>query len=135
MMIDKYNVFILDKELMIKAGGNNFLNRVSNGYLIKKKGGDLRLDIKENDEWTNRNVLIDNYIILYNIILGDNLVCFKGFSDKDMIMFINNFNKSTDSNINIISFNNNSDKYLYERSLLRKTAQKKVQKFKKRIRK
>ena len=67
MMIDKYNIFILNELMMFKAGTNNFINRMDECYLIKKRGGDLGLDIKRNGEWTDRNILIDNSKKIYSI--------------------------------------------------------------------
>ena len=130
-MIDKYNIFILNELMMFKAGTNNFINRTSECYLIKKRGGDLGLDIKRNSEWIDRNILIDNFDMLLDIVTSDSdFICFKGFSDKDMSMFINSLNRLMDTNIDMISFSNNSDAHLYEKYLLdrEKTAKKEVQK-------
>lgn len=133
MMIDKYNIFILNELMMFKAGTNNFINRMDECYLIKKRGGDLGLDIKRNGEWTDRNILIDNFDMILDIISNNSdFVCFKGFSDKNMVMFINSLNRLMGTNIDMISFNNNSDAYLYEKYLLdrKKTVKKEVQKLK-----
>lgn len=133
MMIDKYNIFILNELMMFKAGTNNFINRMDECYLIKKRGGDLGLDIKRNGEWTDRNILIDNFDMILDIISNNgDFVCFKGFSDRAMVMFINSLNRLMDTNIDMISFSNNSDAHLYEKYLLdrKKTVKKEVQKLK-----
>lgn len=133
MMIDKYNIFILNELMMFKAGTNNFINRMDECYLIKKRGGDLGLDIKKNGEWTDRNILIDNFDMILDIISNNSdFVCFKGFSDRAMVMFINSLNRLMDTNIDMISFSNNSDAHLYEKYLLdrKKTVKKEVQKLK-----
>lgn len=133
MMIDKYNIFILNELMMFKAGTNNFINRMDECYLIKKRGGDLGLDIKRNGEWTDRNILIDNFDMILEIISNNSdFVCFKGFSDRNMVMFINSLNRLMGTNIDMISFNNNSDAHLYEKYLLdrKKTVKKEVQKLK-----
>lgn len=133
MMIDKYNIFILNELMMFKAGTNNFINRMDECYLIKKRGGDLGLDIKRNGEWTDRNILIDNFDMILDIISNNSdFVCFKGFSDRAMVMFINSLNRLMDTNIDMISFSNNSDAHLYEKYLLdrKKTVKKEVQKLK-----
>ena len=133
MMIDKYNIFILNELMMFKAGTNNFINRMDECYLIKKRGGDLGLDIKRNGEWTDRNILIDNFDMILDIISNNSdFVCFKGFSDRNMVMFINNLNRLMGTNIDMISFSNNSDAHLYEKYLLdrKKTVKKEVQKLK-----
>lgn len=133
MMIDKYNIFILNELMMFKAGTNNFINRMDECYLIKKRGGDLGLDIKKNGEWTDRNILIDNFDMILDIISNNSdFVCFKGFSDRAMVMFINSLNRLMDTNIDMISFSNNSDAHLYEKYLLdrKKTVKKEVQKVK-----
>ena len=133
MMIDKYNIFILNELMMFKAGTNNFINRMDECYLIKKRGGDLGLDIKRNGEWTDRNILIDNFDMIVEIISNNSdFVCFKGFSDKNMVMFINSLNRLMGTNIDMISFSNNSDAYLYEKYLLdrKKTVKKELQKLK-----
>lgn len=132
-MIDKYNIFILNELMMFKAGTNNFINRMDECYLIKKRGGDLGLDIKRNGEWTDRNILIDNFDMILDIISNNgDFVCFKGFSDRAMVMFINSLNRLMDTNIDMISFSNNSDAHLYEKYLLdrKKTVKKEVQKLK-----
>lgn len=132
-MIDKYNIFILNELMMFKAGTNNFINRMDECYLIKKRGGDLGLDIKRNGEWTDRNILIDNFDMILDIISNNSdFVCFKGFSDRAMVMFINSLNRLMDTNIDMISFSNNSDAHLYEKYLLdrKKTVKKEVQKLK-----
>ena len=118
---------------MFKAGTNNFINRMDECYLIKKRGGDLGLDIKRNGEWTDRNILIDNFDMILDIISNNSdFVCFKGFSDRAMVMFINSLNRLMDTNIDMISFSNNSDAHLYEKYLLdrKKTVKKEVQKLK-----
>ena len=133
MMIDKYNIFILNELMMFKAGTNNFINRMDECYLIKKRGGDLGLDIKRNGEWTDRNILIDNFDMILDIISNNSdFVCFKGFSDRAIVMFINSLNRLMDTNIDMISFSNNSDAHLYEKYLLdrKKTVKKEVQKLK-----
>lgn len=133
MMIDKYNIFILNELMMFKAGTNNFINRMDECYLIKKRGGDLGLDIKRNGEWTDRNILIDNFDMILDIISNNSdFVCFKGFSDRAMVMFINSLNRLMDTNIDMISFSNNSDAHLYEKYLLdrKKNVKKEVQKLK-----
>lgn len=133
MMIDKYNIFILNELMMFKAGTNNFINRMDECYLIKKRGGDLGLDIKRNGEWTDRNILIDNFDMILDIISNNSdFVCFKGFSDRAMVMFINSLNRLMDTDIDMISFSNNSDAHLYEKYLLdrKKTVKKEVQKLK-----
>ena len=133
MMIDKYNIFILNELMMFKAGTNNFINRMDECYLIKKRGGDLGLDIKRNGEWTDRNILIDNFDMILDIISNNSdFVCCKGFSDRAMVMFINSLNRLMDTNIDMISFSNNSDAHLYEKYLLdrKKTVKKEVQKLK-----
>lgn len=133
MMIDKYNIFILNELMMFKAGTNNFINRMDECYLIKKRGGDLGLDIKRNGEWTDRNILIDNFDMILDIISNNSdFVCFKGFSDRNMVMFINSLNRLMGTNIDMISFSNNSDAHLYEKYLLdkKKTVKKEVQKLK-----
>ena len=133
MMIDKYNIFILNELMMFKAGTNNFINRMDECYLIKKRGGDLGLDIKRNGEWTDRNILIDNFDMIVDIISNNSdFVCFKGFSDRNMVMFINSLNRLMGTNIDMISFSNNSDAHLYEKYLLdkKKTVKKEVQKLK-----
>lgn len=133
MMIDKYNIFILNELMMFKAGTNNFINRMDECYLIKKRGGDLGLDIKRNGEWTDKNILIDNFDMIFDIISNNSdFVCFKGFSDRAMVMFINSLNRLMDTNIDMISFSNNSDAHLYEKYLLdrKKTVKKEVQKLK-----
>lgn len=133
MMIDKYNIFILNELMMFKAGTNNFINRMDECYLIKKRGGDLGLDIKRNGEWTDRNILIDNFDMILDIISNNSdFVCFKGFSDRNMAMFINSLNRLMGTNIDMISFSNNSDAHLYEKYLLdrKKTVKKEVQKLK-----
>lgn len=133
MMIDKYNIFILNELMMFKAGTNNFINRMDECYLIKKRGGDLGLDIKRNGEWTDRNILIDNFDMIVDIISNNSdFVCFKGFSDRNMAMFINSLNRLMGTNIDMISFSNNSDAHLYEKYLLdrKKTVKKEVQKLK-----
>lgn len=133
MMIDKYNIFILNELMMFKAGTNNFINRIDEGYLIKKRGGDLGLDIKRNGEWTDRNILIDNFDMILDIIFNNSVfVCFKGFSDRDMVMFINDLNRFMGTDIDMISFSNNSDAHLYEKYLLdrEKSVKKVVQKLK-----
>lgn len=133
MMIDKYNIFILNELMMFKAGTNNFINRMDECYLIKKRGGDLGLDIKRNGEWTDRNILIDNFDMILDIISNNSdFVCFKGFSDRAMVMLINSLNRLMDTNIDMISFSNNSDAHLYEKYLLdrKKTVKKEVQKLK-----
>lgn len=133
MMIDKYNIFILNELMMFKAGTNNFINRMDECYLIKKRGGDLGLDIKRNGEWTDRNILIDNFDMILDIISNNSdFVCFKGFSDRNMVMFINSLNRLMDTNIDMISFSNNSDAHLYEKYLLdrKKNVKKEVQKLK-----
>ena len=105
--------------MMFKAGTNNFINRMDECYLIKKRGGDLGLDIKRNGEWTDRNILIDNFDMILDIISNNSdFVCFKGFSDRNMVMFINKLNRLMDTNIDMISFSNNSDAHLYEKYLL-----------------
>lgn len=132
-MIDKYNIFVLNELMMFKAGTNNFINRMDECYLIKKRGGDLGLDIKRNGEWTDRNILIDNFDMILDIISNNSdFVCFKGFSDRAMVMFINSLNRLMDTNIDMISFSNNSDAHLYEKYLLdrKKTVKKEVQKLK-----
>lgn len=132
-MIDKYNIFILNELMMFKAGTNNFINRMDECYLIKKRGGDLGLDIKRNGEWTDRNILIDNFDMILDIISNNSdFVCFKGFSDRAMVMFINSLNRLMDTDIDMISFSNNSDAHLYEKYLLdrKKTVKKEVQKLK-----
>lgn len=132
-MIDKYNIFILNELMMFKAGTNNFINRMDECYLIKKRGGDLGLDIKRNGEWTDRNILIDNFDMILDIISNNSdFVCFKGFSDRAMVMLINSLNRLMDTNIDMISFSNNSDAHLYEKYLLdrKKTVKKEVQKLK-----
>lgn len=132
-MIDKYNIFILNELMMFKAGTNNFINRMDECYLIKKRGGDLGLDIKRNGEWTDRNILIDNFDMILDIISNNSdFVCFKGFSDRAIVMFINSLNRLMDTNIDMISFSNNSDAHLYEKYLLdrKKTVKKEVQKLK-----
>ena len=132
-MIDKYNIFVLNELMMFKAGTNNFINRMDECYLIKKRGGDLGLDIKRNGEWTDRNILIDNFDMILDIISNNgDFVCFKGFSDRNMVMFINKLNRLMDTNIDMISFSNNSDAHLYEKYLLdrKKTVKKEVQKLK-----
>lgn len=132
-MIDKYNIFVLNELMMFKAGTNNFINRMDECYLIKKRGGDLGLDIKRNGEWTDRNILIDNFDMILDIISNNSdFVCFKGFSDRAMVMFINKLNRLMDTNIDMISFSNNSDAHLYEKYLLdrKKTVKKEVQKLK-----
>lgn len=132
-MIDKYNIFILNELMMFKAGTNNFINRMDECYLIKKRGGDLGLDIKRNGEWTDRNILIDNFDMILDIISNNgDFVCFKGFSDRAMVMFINSLNRLMDTDIDMISFSNNSDAHLYEKYLLdrKKTVKKEVQKIK-----
>lgn len=132
-MIDKYNIFVLNELMMFKAGTNNFINRMDECYLIKKRGGDLGLDIKRNGEWTDRNILIDNFDMILDIISNNgDFVCFKGFSDRAMVMFINSLNRLMDTNIDMISFSNNSDAHLYEKYLLdrKKTVKKEVQKLK-----
>lgn len=132
-MIDKYNIFILNELMMFKAGTNNFINRMDECYLIKKRGGDLGLDIKKNGEWTDRNILIDNFDMILDIISNNSdFVCFKGFSDRAMVMFINSLNRLMDTDIDMISFSNNSDAHLYEKYLLdrKKTVKKEVQKLK-----
>lgn len=119
--------------MMFKAGTNNFINRMDECYLIKKRGGDLGLDIKRNGEWTDRNILIDNFDMILDIISNNSdFVCFKGFSDRAMVMFINSVNRLMDTNIDMISFSNNSDAHLYEKYLLdrKKTVKKEVQKLK-----
>lgn len=119
--------------MMFKAGTNNFINRMDECYLIKKRGGDLGLDIKRNGEWTDRNILIDNFDMILDIISNNSdFVCFKGFSDRAMVMFINSLNRLMDTNIDMISFSNNSDAHLYEKYLLdrKKTVKKEVQKLK-----
>lgn len=133
MMIDKYNIFILNELMMFKAGTNNFINRMDECYLIKKRGGDLGLDIKRNGEWTDRNILIDNFDMILDIISNNSdFVCFKGFSDRAMVMFISSLNRLMDTDIDMISFSNNSDAHLYEKYLLdrKKTVKKEVQKLK-----
>lgn len=133
MMIDKYNIFILNELMMFKAGTNNFINRMDECYLIKKRGGDLGLDIKRNGEWTDRNILIDNFDMILEIISNNSdFVCFKGFSDRNMAMFINSLNRLMGTNIDMISFSNNSDAHLYEKYLLdkKKTVKKELQKLK-----
>lgn len=133
MMIDKYNIFILNELMMFKAGTNNFINRMDECYLIKKRGGDLGLDIKRNGEWTDRNILIDNFDMILDIISNNSdFVCFKGFSDRAMVMFISSLNRLMGTNIDMISFSNNSDAHLYEKYLLdrKKTVKKEVQKLK-----
>lgn len=132
-MIDKYNIFILNELMMFKAGTNNFINRMDECYLIKKRGGDLGLDIKRNGEWTDRNILIDNFDMILDIISNNSdFVCFKGFSDRAMVMFISSLNRLMDTDIDMISFSNNSDAHLYEKYLLdrKKTVKKEVQKLK-----
>lgn len=132
-MIDKYNIFILNELMMFKAGTNNFINRMDECYLIKKRGGDLGLDIKRNGEWTDRNILIDNFDMILDIISNNSdFVCFKGFSDRAMVMFISSLNRLMDTDIDMISFSNNSDAHLYEKYLLdrKKTVKKEVQKIK-----
>ncbi len=132
-MIDKYNIFVLNELMMFKAGTNNFINRMDECYLIKKRGGDLGLDIKRNGEWTDRNILIDNFDMILDIISNNSdFVCFKGFSDRAMVMFINSLNRLMDTDIDMISFSNNSDAHLYEKYLLdrKKTVKKEVQKLK-----
>ena len=132
-MIDKYNIFVLNELMMFKAGTNNFINRMDECYLIKKRGGDLGLDIKRNGEWTDRNILIDNFDMILDIISNNgDFVCFKGFSDRNMVMFISKLNRLMDTNIDMISFSNNSDAHLYEKYLLdrKKTVKKEVQKLK-----
>lgn len=132
-MIDKYNIFILNELMMFKAGTNNFINRMDECYLIKKRGGDLGLDIKRNGEWTDRNILIDNFDMILDIISNNSdFVCFKGFSDRAMVMFINSLNRLMDTDIDMISFSNNSDAHLYEKYLLdrKKIVKKEVQKLK-----
>lgn len=119
--------------MMFKAGTNNFINRMDECYLIKKRGGDLGLDIKRNGEWTDRNILIDNFDMILDIISNNSdFVCFKGFSDRAMVMFINSLNRLMDTDIDMISFSNNSDAHLYEKYLLdrKKTVKKEVQKLK-----
>lgn len=119
--------------MMFKAGTNNFINRMDECYLIKKRGGDLGLDIKRNGEWTDRNILIDNFDMILDIISNNSdFVCFKGFSDRAMVMLINSLNRLMDTNIDMISFSNNSDAHLYEKYLLdrKKTVKKEVQKLK-----
>lgn len=119
--------------MMFKAGTNNFINRMDECYLIKKRGGDLGLDIKRNGEWTDRNILVDNFDMILDIISNNSdFVCFKGFSDRAMVMFINSLNRLMDTNIDMISFSNNSDAHLYEKYLLdrKKTVKKEVQKLK-----
>lgn len=119
--------------MMFKAGTNNFINRMDECYLIKKRGGDLGLDIKKNGEWTDRNILIDNFDMILDIISNNSdFVCFKGFSDRAMVMFINSLNRLMDTDIDMISFSNNSDAHLYEKYLLdrKKTVKKEVQKLK-----
>lgn len=132
-MIDKYNIFVLNELMMFKAGTNNFINRMDECYLIKKRGGDLGLDIKRNGEWTDRNILIDNFDMILDIISNNSdFVCFKGFSDRAMVMFISSLNRLMDTDIDMISFSNNSDAHLYEKYLLdrKKTVKKEVQKLK-----
>lgn len=132
-MIDKYNIFVLNELMMFKAGTNNFINRMDECYLIKKRGGDLGLDIKRNGEWTDRNILIDNFDMILDIISNNSdFVCFKGFSDRAMVMFISSLNRLMDTDIDMISFSNNSDAHLYEKYLLdrKKTVKKEVQKIK-----
>lgn len=119
--------------MMFKAGTNNFINRMDECYLIKKRGGDLGLDIKRNGEWTDRNILIDNFDMILDIISNNSdFVCFKGFSDRAMVMFISSLNRLMDTDIDMISFSNNSDAHLYEKYLLdrKKTVKKEVQKIK-----
>lgn len=119
--------------MMFKAGTNNFINRMDECYLIKKRGGDLGLDIKRNGEWTDRNILIDNFDMILDIISNNgDFVCFKGFSDRNMVMFISSLNRLMDTDIDMISFSNNSDAHLYEKYLLdrKKTVKKEVQKLK-----
>lgn len=119
--------------MMFKAGTNNFINRMDECYLIKKRGGDLGLDIKRNGEWTDRNILIDNFDMILDIISNNSdFVCFKGFSDRAMVMFISSLNRLMDTDIDMISFSNNSDAHLYEKYLLdrKKTVKKEVQKLK-----
>ena len=71
-------------------------------------------------------------MILDIISNNGDFVCFKGFSDRNMVMFINKLNRLMDTNIDMISFSNNSDAHLYEKYLLdrKKTVKKEVQKLK-----
>ena len=65
---------------------------------------EIYLDIKENNFWTNRNEIVNDYYTLISFIHENinRVICIKGFSKHSIYHFIKLMNELKGTNVNLI---------------------------------